>query len=303
MTNQSVERNTHEVNNDVEQYMLQARSHVARTAKLRSRSGMKRIALSAMVLALGLGIGGAAPPANAAVLNSTVLVPLALPQPCPGSRCGLTTQPVTIFGATEPTLTVGTSTFSGIWSSPVASGWQGTFTGTGPYPDGAIGQSSWDFTTLHAGNLPAGTYLNFGDLDHGSGTDERFLLQALDSNHNPIQSAWLSGASYCTYAPNTPCDQPSMPEYAWGGSGGTTGANNTAVPAFTYEFDGYNVAGNPTTTIWFNTNTRISYLVVDEYSTFDGMGLAAPAPEPGTLALLGSGVLGLSGFLRRRLRG
>lgn len=303
MKNTSFELNPMVANRQPEKTTVLEPSQGIGAEKIKATVGKSLLTMSVVVLALALGIGSAVTPASAAVLNSTVLVPLTLPQPCPGSRCGLTTQPVTIFGATEPTLTVGTSTFSGSWSAPVASGWQGTFTGTGSNPHGVIGQSTWDFTTLHAGNLPAGTYLDFGDLDWGSFTDERFLLQALDSNHKPIQNAWLSGAAYCTYAPYTPCDQPSMPEYAWGGSGGTTGANNTAVPASTYEFDGYNVAGNPTTTIWFNTNTAISYLVVDEFSTFDGMGLAAPAPEPGTLALLGSGVLGLSGLVRRRLRG
>jgi hypothetical protein len=75
------------------------------------------------------------------------------------------------------------------------------------------------------------------------------------------------------------------------------------VPASTYEFDGYNVLGNPNLWYWVNSNMPIDGLMVSSFSTFDGMAVAAPTPEPGSLLLLGSGVLGLGGLLRRRLLG
>ncbi len=274
-------------------------------ANMRNRSFFSPFTLSLITLSLAFGIAMSAIPATATVLMSGVPTPISTPVPCitPGSLCGITTGPVTFFGAIEPTVTVGTSNFKGTWSSPVATAWLGTFKGTGTYPYGASGPSMWNFTTLQAGNLPAGTFVGFGDLDFGSGTDERFLLQALDLNKNPIQIPWLNDTSYCsTSSVSEPCENYTPPEYVWNGTNGTIpGGGGTQVPAYTYEFDGFNVTGNPNLWYWITTDMPIDGLKVRSFSTYDGMALAAPTPEPGSLILLGSGVVGLAGLLRRRL--
>jgi hypothetical protein len=115
---------------------------------------------------------------------------------------------------------------------------------------------------------------------------------------------WLNDTSYCSNSSvSVTCDLANPPEYVWGGSTGAIGGDGSAVPASTYEFDGYNVLGNPNLWYWVNSNMPIDGLMVSSFSTFDGMAVAAPTPEPGSLLLLGSGVLGLGGLLRRRLLG
>jgi len=306
MKNQSFDLNSQTLNHQTEKSTVPERARARREPNMKANSCLSLITLSVVVLSFAFGIGGAAIPATAA-LAAGVPTPISTPTPCntlPGSRCGITMGPITFFGAIAPTLTIGTSSFSGKWSSPAAAAWQGTFTGTGIYPYGAIGDSNWSFAGLQASTLPAGTYFGFGDLDFGSGTDERFFLQALDSGGNPIQMPWLNDTSYCSNSSvSVTCDLANPPEYVWGGSTGAIGGDGSAVPASTYEFDGYNVLGNPNLWYWVNSNMPIDGLMVSSFSTFDGMAVAAPTPEPGSLLLLGSGVLGLGGLLRRRLLG
>jgi hypothetical protein len=280
---------------------------------MKTRSSLSPFTLTLIAMSLTFGIVAAAIP-TAAQLGATTLTVLAIPPNCtglPGSNCQATTgPPITFFGAIQPTITNNTMTgFTGTWSSPVATAWQGMFTGTGSsYPDAETGTSSFDFTTLHAGYLPANTFLGFGDLDMGSSTDERFLLQAFNAAGLPITNAWLNGVDYCSNTlPSPVCaNSPQyMPEYVWNGtsSSANVGVNGSSVPAYGYEFDGYDVVGNPTTGVWLNTNVNISYLTVTEFSIYDSMALAAPTPEPCSLLLMASGVVGLGGLLRRRRRG
>lgn len=184
-----------------------------------------------------------------------------------------------------PAVVAGGSSFTGTWSAPAGGGWLGTFSGTGPYPNSPAGASTttWDFTTIGAGFLPGGTYFRFGDVDGGS---ENFVLRAYDSLGIQITSAWLDGAIFVSGSNPAEFVSNAMP--GWSFSGGT------------YTIDGSTVSGlNPTITVTLPTNVDIYSLQVDKSATNFGFGLAAPVPEPGTLALFGAGLVGL-GFVRRR---
>lgn len=230
-----------------------------------------------LTLALIVGVVASAP-AFAATLDTSG--PLQLPGNCPGSGCG-NGQP-----GVYPNVVNNSGNFTGTWPSGVDAGYGGQFTGTGLYP-GKNGTDNFNFTTLTHGSLQAGTMMEFGDLDDGSGP-EKFTIQAFDSSHSLIQSAWLQDAFYVSGSNPGDFVQGSMPEYKW-----TSGTG-------TYLFDGANVVGNPTIGVWLTTNSDISYLTVSSNTDFASFAIAAPTPEPGSLFLMGSGVVFLGGMLRRK---
>ncbi len=254
--------------------------------QITSRSIVSLFTLTLLVLSLAVGVASSAIPAAAGVLNSQTVTQLTYPGPCPGPTCS--TAAPGIF----PTINTTSGGFTGTWTPPAALPWQGTFSGTGSYPDQNIGTSVWNFSSLSGGVLPAGTYVYFGDLDDGAGEDERFTLDATYQGH-AVTSAWLSDPVFCTAAVLSQCNQANMPEYVWNS---TTGD---------YEFDGNQVPDNPTIGVWIKTNTAIDGLTVVSAADTDSFGLAAPAstPEPSSLLLLGSGLLGLAGVARRKLMG
>jgi hypothetical protein len=245
-------------------------SHFSRLKTL-SSSAMALLTLSLLV-AMVSNI-----PASANTLNSSG--PLQLPSNCSSGGCG-NGQP-----GVFPNVINNSGAFTGTFPSSVDPGYGGQFTGTGPYP-AKNGTNNFDFTTLTHGSLQSGTMIYFGDLDHGSGSED-FTLQAFDASHTLIQSAWLEDVFYVSGANPADFVQGSMPEYKW-----TSGTG-------TYKFDGANVLGNPTVGVWLTTNTDIGYLTVTSDTANASFGIAAPAPEPGTLLLLGSGAIGLGGLFRR----
>jgi hypothetical protein len=60
----------------------------------------------------------------------------------------------------------------------------------------------------------------------------------------------------------------------------------------TFKLEQYSTAG-----VLLSTGPYVGYTVGGEFD----MGGASPTPEPGSLVMLGSGILGLAGFLRRRI--
>lgn len=257
----------------------------ASPALLNQKSSMFRLSLHSLcALALLVACAASAPSAWAVTLNGSGQ--LGLPPGCVGdgnvyATCG-PNQP----GEYPAITNGGNNTFTGQWSANVDPRYGNYFSGKGAYPS-KLGLNQFDFSTLNAGFLPAGTILYLGDLDSGSGGNESFTFTARDQNGNAITSPWLESAFYMYSQTPSELVIGSMPEYDW--------------TSPTYLFDGNNVAGNPTVAVYLTTNQDIYGMDVFGTSDFAGFAFGAPTPEPGSLLLLGSGIAGLAGVVRRRL--
>ncbi len=211
---------------------------------------------------------------------------LGIPSPNPGEppRQGATLSGITGSG------------FDGTWTAPAMSPWIGTFSAIGPVPASnsyPAGTTRYDFNTLTAGLLPAGTYFTFGDVDGGSTTSEKFILHAYDSGGALITTPWL--------------DEPLAVTGVGTGSGGSY--VSTDIPGWEwdaglsqYTIDGTTVTsvGNPSLTVWLESNIDMASLSVERTSNFANFGLSAPIPEPATGAMLA--VFGATAICGRRRR-
>lgn len=185
--------------------------------------------------------------------------------------------------------------FDGTWTAPALSPWVGTFYAKGPVPSGLsnpVGITRYDFTTLTAGLLPAGTFFAFGDVDGGSATNETFLLQAFDASSALITTPWLDeplGVTGSGTGGGGAILPGNMPGWEWDASLGR------------YTIDGSTVTGgNPSITVFLESNADMAYLVVERTSGFANFGLSAPIPEPASLSMLAVGAVVLLRRKRRR---
>ena len=187
------------------------------------------------------------------------------------------------------------TSFSLVWDGSAPLAWQGTVNGTGPYTAGPrpAGTTLFNFSALNAGFLPTGTYLNFSDLDNGSGT-EHITLRAFDTANNLITTPWLND-TVTLWAPSTTT------------GGGAPGVNDgpgydwNGVAANAYTFDGTTVPGNPNINLFLTSAMNIGSVEVIRDSNSNSFGFAAPVPvpEPGT-AVFGVACLAIVAARRRR---
>ncbi len=170
--------------------------------------------------------------------------------------------------------------WTGTWSAPALPAWVGTFDATGPLPAGTTaGTTDYDFTTTHpTGFLPIGTYFQFGDVDFGSGTNEKFQLRAFVSSIQ-ISGAWLDETIGIS------------------GAGGPTDMPDYSFASGVYTFDGTGVPGNPGVVFYLPSNTAITQLEVIRFSSNENFALWAPVPEPSSLILLCCGAACAAGSL------
>ena len=155
---------------------------------------------------------------------------IALPSPNPAAP---PYQQAPLLGAIIPNVS-----FNGTWSTPAPACWIGTFTATGPVPSSEnMGTTTYNFASLPQGGLPSGTFVLFGDVDGGSGSNEQITLRAFDVLNNPIITPWLDVA---------------VTAWGVGGAGGSPTVSD--IPGWNYNpttgvyvIDGSTVTlGNPT---------------------------------------------------------
>jgi hypothetical protein len=205
----------------------------------------------------------------AALTGSGSNLPIPAPNPGDPPRQAAALSGITLAG------------FDGTWTAPALSPWQGTFSATGPVPSGnatPAGLTQYDFTTLNAGLLPAGTFFFFGDVDGGSTQNETFVLNAYDATGGLITTPWLDeplGVIGTGTGGGGAILPGNLPGWEWDGVLGQ------------YTIDGTTVTGgNPSVGAFLESNTDIAYLDLERTSNFANFSLSAPIPEPGSAAML-----------------
>lgn len=180
---------------------------------------------------------------------------------------------------------VGNSSFDAGWSNSVLPAWRGSFSATGPIlgAGSPSGTTDMNFSGLPGGELSAGTFFNFGDLDGGSGS-EWFTLQAFDDADVLIETPWLSEIVGVRYIGGSPPEMNDMP--SWSFIDGV------------YRFAGNHTGSNPNDLFALTNLMAISSLEFNRGFSANGFSLGAPVPTPGAMSLLAIG--GVLASRRRR---
>jgi hypothetical protein len=245
---------------------------------------------------------------NAVGLRTLVIVALAL---CVGAHDTAQAAPLTgsgphILGPRSATAGVSTSfptttvidannrtaTWPNMNGEQVPAGYVGTYTATGPNPSDlniATGLTTYNFTGLAFGVLPAGAHFNLADLDAGNG-NEMYTFMAFGPGHILLTTPWFDDLALTIFDGNG-ANIPSAtdtPGWNWNGS--------------TYTFDGSMVPGNPSVAARLQSLANIESLEFSRNSSSNTFNIGAPlVPEPTTWVLLSLAIPVLLGFRRRTL--
>ncbi len=150
--------------------------------------------------------------------------------------------------------------FTGTWTAPAPAAWIGTYTATGTLPNTPPGTTTYDFTPLPQKGLPANSFVVLGDLDGGSGPNEKTTLKAFDATGIQITTAWLE-----------------VPQHYWGNVLTLEAMPGWSFAAGVYTFDGTTQTGpNPTNAVAMRSNTKVTKLELVQTGTNHTFNVAAP---------------------------
>ena len=141
----------------------------------------------------------------------------------------------------------------------------------------------------------------------GDGTIQAWLIQAIN-NYNTAHGTNLSTASVGSH-PDIKVNQADIPPTGYPSFG--AGTLSITLPANLNQYlvfhwggpgggvyQAFDLTTIPETSDTFTAPGRNGL----SFYSFYGQASPAPVPEPGTMALLGSGILGLAGVLRRKIK-